>query len=186
MDLRFRRNGDHLYRPVCPTCEACLPVRVDVAAFKPRRDQQRCLGRNRDLAVTWRERGLDDERRALFGRYQHSVHGKPDDDPENLAADGGVPGGELHARDAEGRLLAVSVVDAVGDALSSVYCYYDPDQPRRSLGTFMVLAEIERCRALGRPWLYLGFLVRGCPKMEYKARFRPQEVLENGAWVRYP
>mgnify|MGYP000426787549 CR=1 FL=1 len=99
--------------------------------------------------------------------------------------DGGVPGGELHARDRDGRLIAVSVCDRFADALSSVYCYYDPELSARSLGTFMALAEIGFCHANDLRWWYLGFLVRGSPKMAYKARFCPQEVLEDGVWVRY-
>ncbi|MBA2480564.1 MAG: arginyltransferase [Planctomycetes bacterium] len=187
MDWRFRRSGGHLYMPMCPSCDACRPIRVDVAAFAPRDDQRRCAARNTDLIVTWQERGLDAERAALYRRYQMRIHGKEtEEDPsEFLVADGGVPGGELHARDAEGRLLAVSVCDRIGDALSSVYCYYDPDQSKRSLGTFMGLAEIAHCREHGLRWLYLGFLVHGCAKMEYKARFRPHEVLEHGEWKRY-
>ncbi len=187
MDRRFRRSGGQLYRPMCPGCEACQPVRVDVQAFRPRRDQRRCAARNHDLALSWHPRGLDDERLALFTRYQRAVHERSvDEDTEAfLVADGGVPGGELHARDGSGRLLAVSVCDLLGDALSSVYCYYEPDLRARSLGTFMALGEIAECRSRALRWLYLGFLVRGCAKMEYKARFLPQEVLEAGVWVRH-
>ncbi|MBA3710428.1 MAG: arginyltransferase [Planctomycetes bacterium] len=187
MDWRFRRSGSHLYMPMCPSCDACQPIRVDVAAFAPRADQRRCTTRNADLTVSWMERGLDAERLELYRRYQDRIHHKPvEEDPAAfLVEDGGVPGGELHARDATGRLLAVSVCDRIDDALSSVYCYYDPDQARRSLGTFMCLAEIAHCRSVGLNWLYLGFLVRGCAKMEYKARFAPHDVLENGLWKRY-
>ncbi len=188
MDAGFRRSGGHLYRPMCPGCDGCRPVRVDATAFRPRDDQRRCARRNSDLIVTWQARGLDDERRALFAAYQVAIHGKAvePDGADHLIEDGGVAGGELHARDADGRLLAVSICDRFADALSSVYCYYDPDQPRRALGTFMALAEIDSCRANGLRWWYLGFLVRGSPKMEYKARYRPQEVFEGGRWVRYP
>jgi arginine-tRNA-protein transferase len=188
LDHRFRRSGRLLYMPMCPGCDACQPLRVDVAVFAPRRDQRRCATRNRDLAVTWHPRGLDAERRSLFVRYQRGVHQRErdqDDDPSGfLVADGGIPGGELHARDGDGRLLAVSVCDQVGDALSSVYCYYEPDCPQRGLGTFMVLAEIAHARAHALRWLYLGFLVHGCAKMEYKARYLPNEVLIEGKWVR--
>jgi arginyl-tRNA--protein-N-Asp/Glu arginylyltransferase len=187
MDHRFRRSGNHLYMPMCPGCESCQPLRVDAIAFAPRSDQRRCAKRNHDLVTSWHPRGLDAERGELFARYQRRIHDKPvDDDPASfLVEDGGITGGELHARDGEGRLLAVSICDTLGNALSSVYCYYDPDQTRRGLGTFMALSEIEHCRRVGLAWLYLGFLVRGCTKMEYKARFRPHEVLEQGRWVRY-
>ncbi len=188
MDLRFRRSGEQLYMPRCPECAACQPVRVDVAAFRMRRDQRRCWKHNADLTVTWHPRGIDVERLDLYRAYQGAIHDSPPIEPSSrdfFTADAGVPGGELHARDREGHLLAVSMCDAFGDALSSVYCYYSPDQPDRSLGTFMALAEIEHCRAQNLRWWYLGFLVRGCAKMEYKARFLPQEVLEDGKWVRY-
>lgn len=188
MDHRFRRSGSLVYMPMCPKCDACQPVRVDVPAFRPRRDQRRCAARNRDLTVSWEPRGIDDERQALYARYQRAVHekdGPGDDDAGFLTEDGGVPGGELHARDRDGRLLAVSVCDRFADALSSVYCYYDPDARERALGTFMALAEIGFCRQHGLAWWYIGFLVRGSQKMAYKARFLPQEVLEGGQWVRY-
>jgi leucyl-tRNA---protein transferase len=187
MDHRFRRSGGHLYLPVCPACDACQPIRVDIAAFTPRDDQRRCLKRNHDLTVTWEPRGLDAERADLYRRYQATIHGKPPDEDGGtfLVEDGGVDGGELHARDTGGRLIGVSILDRFEDALSSVYCYYDPGLPRRSLGTFMVLSEIDYCRKHLLGWLYLGFLVRGCAKMEYKARYRPHEVLEKGVWVRY-
>jgi arginyl-tRNA--protein-N-Asp/Glu arginylyltransferase len=187
MDWRFRRSGGHLYMPMCPSCDACKPLRVDIPAFEPRQDQRRCANKNSDLAVSWQARGLDDERLALYQAYQLQIHGKPSSsDPSSfLVEDGGVTGGELHARDGKGRLLAVSVCDQVGDALSSVYCYYLPSEARRALGTFMGLSEIQYGRSQGLRWLYLGFLVQGCRKMEYKARFRPHEVLEDGIWVRH-
>ncbi len=187
MDQRFRRSGGQLYRPMCPGCDACQPLRVDVATFRPRSDQRRAWRRSDDLTVTWHPRGLDAERATLYQRYQEVVHTPTDEPapPEFLIEDGGVPGGELHARDAAGRLLAVSVCDLFNDALSSVYCYYEPDESRRSLGTFMALCELSLCRERGLRWWYLGFLVHGCAKMEYKARYRPHEVLEGGQWVRY-
>ena len=185
MDLRFRRSGDHLYMPMCQDCNACQPIRVAVEGFAPREDQRRCRRRNQDLTVGFTARGMDDERRALYRRYQAEVHDKAEgEDPASfLVEDGGVPGGELHARDASGRLLAVSVVDLIGDALSSVYCYYDPAERRRGLGTFMALAEIEQARRFGLKWLYLGFFVSGCAKMTYKSRFGPWELLVDGRWV---
>jgi arginine-tRNA-protein transferase len=186
MDHRFRRSGCTFYMPACPGCAACQPVRVDVAAFRPRDDQRRCRKRNADLTVSWQARGLDDERRALFVAYQREVHEQSADEDAGrfLVEDAGVPGGEIHARDGAGRLLAVSICDRFDDALSSVYCYWRPDQAWRGLGTFMALAELDYSRREGLDWLYLGFLVEGCSKMEYKARFRPQEVLVDERWCR--
>ncbi len=186
MDLRFRRSGSQVYRPMCVDCEECRPLRVRVADFAPRTDQRRTWRRNQDLVLSWQPRGADAERLGLYRRYQAQVHDRHDEEEPTpfLVSDGGVPGGELHARDAAGRLLAVSVCDRVDDALSSVYCYYDPAQPRRSLGTCMALGELAWAKDQGLTWWYPGFHVAGCGKMAYKARFGPAEILIEGAWTR--
>lgn len=184
MDQRFRRNGELIYTPQCPGCQACTPLRVAVAAFRPRHDQRRCARRNADLAVSWCERGLDDERRGLWSRYQTTIHDDAagDDPTRFLCTDAGIPGGELHARDAAGRLLAVAVCDVLGDAWSSVYCYWEPAERRRGLGTFMALAELAAAAAQGCTWWYPGFWVAACPTMAYKARFGPHQVRVDGHW----
>lgn len=184
MDQRFRRNGTLFYTPQCPDCQACTPLRVDVGAFAPRRDPRRCARRNADLAVTWQQRGLDAERRELWNRYQATIHDNTSgDDPVRfLATEAGIPGGELHARDPAGRLLAVAVCDILGDAWSSVYCYWEPDARERGLGTFMALAEIAAAANHGCQWWYPGFWVEKCPAMAYKARFGPHQVRVDGSW----
>jgi leucyl-tRNA---protein transferase len=185
LDNRFRRNGDMVYTTMCPGCDACLPIRLAVHDFAPRRDQRRIWKRNADLTVTWQPRGCDDERHALWRRYQAAVHHDHDDSPPArfMQDDGGIAGGELHARDPSGRLLAVALCDVVEDAWSSVYCYYDPDCRDRALGTFMALAEIDAAASRGLRWWYPGFWVAGCAKMAYKARFGPAEVLRGGCWT---
>jgi arginine-tRNA-protein transferase len=79
-------------------------------------------------------------------------------------------------------LVGVSVLDECPGGLSSVYMYFDPAHARRSLGTYSVLWEIEHCRRLGKRWYYLGYHVEGSRTMDYKARFRPQQVLVDGCW----
>jgi arginyl-tRNA--protein-N-Asp/Glu arginylyltransferase len=184
LDNRFRRNGGVFYAPMCDGCQACQPIRVAVAGFQPRRDQRRIWRRNADLTYAWQPRGCDDERLALWRRYQAAVH----DDHEVeapirfMTEDGGIAGGELHARDANGRLLGVAICDVAGDALSSVYCYWEPDEKARGLGTALALAEIASAAQQGLRWWYPGFWVAGCAKMAYKARFGPAQVLQDGRW----
>jgi arginine-tRNA-protein transferase len=69
-----------------------------------------------------------------------------------------------------------------GDALSSVYCYWEPDEKARGLGTALALAEIASAAQQGLRWWYPGFWVAGCAKMAYKARFGPAQVLQDGRW----
>jgi arginine-tRNA-protein transferase len=91
---------------------------------------------------------------------------------------------EFSYRDAAGRLLGVGICDVSKLSLSSVYFYYDPEETvRRSLGTFAALVEIETAAGRNIPYYYLGYWVDGCPAMQYKANFRPNEVLcPDGVW----
>jgi len=73
--------------------------------------------------------------------------------------------------------VGAGIVDREPLAFSAVYCYFDPDLEGRSLGVFNVLASIEECRKAGRPFLYLGYYVRECAAMAYKAQYRPFELL---------
>jgi len=83
-----------------------------------------------------------------------------------------------------GDLLAVALTDVLGDGLSMVYSFYEPDAADRSLGTLMILDHISRARRMGLAYVYLGYWVRGSRKMDYKGRFLPQERLAPDGWMR--
>ena len=68
------------------------------------------------------------------------------------------------------------------DGLSSVYTFYDTDQAGACYGTYCILWQVEQCRILGLPYLYLGYWIRESRKMSYKARFRPLEGRIDGVW----
>jgi arginine-tRNA-protein transferase len=82
-----------------------------------------------------------------------------------------------------GTLRIVSLVDRLVDGLSSVYTFFDPEPASASYGTYSILWQIERCRGLGLPYLYLGYWIQESPKMAYKATFKPIEGLVGGRWV---
>jgi arginine-tRNA-protein transferase len=94
-----------------------------------------------------------------------------------------TPDSRLNGRGG-GALLAVALTDILADGLSMVYSFYDPDEAARSLGTYMILDHVERARAMGLPYVYLGYWVEGSAKMDYKARFQPQERLVSYGWER--
>jgi leucyl-tRNA---protein transferase len=90
---------------------------------------------------------------------------------------------EFAYRDAAGKLLGVGLCDVCDESLSTVYFYHDPAESRRGIGTYSALYEIEHARRLGIPYYYLGFWIAACGKMNYKATFRPSEVLHpDGVW----
>ena len=189
LDLGFRRSGNYVYRPACSACQECRPVRVPVADFAPDRGQRRCRARNADLQLAL-EPGLGDEQFALYRRYLQARHpggGMDPDDREAFHAFLSSSWGSAEivaARDGSGRLLAGGVVDRVPHGLSAVYTWFEPDEGRRSLGTFMILTQIERTRALRLPYLYLGYWVPGSATMDYKQGFRPLEMLGPAGWQR--
>jgi leucyl-tRNA---protein transferase len=189
--LGFRRSGGNVYRPRCASCRACTPLRVPVAGFRPNRSQRRCTAGNLDLQWADCEPGYTDERFALFQRYlgrRHAGGGMDASGPdefEHFLRCAWSPTRFLEAR-LDGVLVAVAVTDALADALSAVYTFFDPDHPARGLGTAAVLQQIAWAGASGRAHVYLGFWLEGHPKMDYKARFRPAEVLRDGRWVPLP
>lgn len=184
----FRRAGGHLYRPRCARCRACTPCRVPVAGFEPDRSQRRCMKRNADLDIIESPPGFTEERFALYRRYLHHRHrggGMDDPDIEEFEQFLSAPWSptlflEMRLR---GRLLGVAVTDVCVSGLSAVYTFFDPDESPRSLGTFGILKQIEQARNRGLGYLYLGYWIENHPKMDYKRRYRPLEVLGEEGWV---
>jgi arginine-tRNA-protein transferase len=81
-----------------------------------------------------------------------------------------------------GELVACTLVDLLADGLSMVYSFYDPEQPRRSLGRFMILDHLAQARRTDMAYVYLGYWVRGSAKMDYKVNFQPIEALGPAGW----
>lgn len=188
----FRRSHDIVYRPVCPTCAACVPVRIPVADFTPTRSQRRVMRLNEDLRLDDSPAVATGEQYRLFAAYQASRHGDSDmarmamADFTAMIDEGRADTGLGEARDLAGRLIACMLTDRLGDGYSAVYSFYDAALDRRSLGTFMILHLIERARSAGLPYVYLGYWIAQSRKMAYKARFRPLEALGRDGWYRVP
>lgn len=198
----FRRSQSIAYRPACETCRACISVRVIVDEFRPSRNMRRVLDRNSDIAGEMRAMVPTSEQYSVFRAYLDSRHhdgGMADMtvlDYAMMVEDSHVksrmveyrrrgPDTGINSR-GSGELIAAALTDVLKDGLSMVYSFFDPEQQDRSLGTFMILDHIERARRMGLPYVYLGYWVSGSRKMDYKARFRPQERLTSDGWTRVP
>ena len=68
------------------------------------------------------------------------------------------------------------------DGFAAIYSFFDPDQPKRSLGTEAVLLQIREAKSMGLPFVYLGYWIDGCRKMSYKSLFTPLELFVDGQW----
>ncbi|SDC88193.1 arginyltransferase [Ruegeria marina] len=185
----FRRSQNVLYRPSCADCSACLSARINVEAFVLTKGQKRTLRRNAHLARKATSPWATDEQFDLFRRYLDSRHadgGMADMDVFEFAAmieETPIRSRVIEYTDRKSRALtAVSLTDVLDDGLSMVYSFYDPDQHRNSLGTYMILDHVEIAREAGLPYVYLGYWVPGSPKMGYKSRFSGLEIFRSGAW----
>lgn len=187
--LGFRRSGQHVYRPRCDACRACVTVRVPVAEFAPSRAQRRCQTRNADLALRFRPLAFDEAHYRLYRRYQAARHaggGMDQDDRQQFRSfllQSRVDS-VLAEFSLDGEVVMVALVDKLIDGLSAVYTFFDPDLEKRGLGTLGVLTQIRLAREIGLPYVYLGYWIEACNKMAYKRTYSPLEGLIDGRWER--
>ena len=204
----FRRSGVFTYRPYCDGCRACVPVRLPIAGFQPNRTQRRVWKQHGGLVASVAPLHYDEEHYALYMRYQSARHagGGMDRDsrdqyeqfllqsrinsrlvefrePVDTAGTGAGPLADPAVEPAAlGTLRMISMIDILGDGLSSVYTFFEPDLAHTSYGTYNILWQIEQARSLDLPYVYLGYWIRESEKMAYKANFRPLEGLIDGQW----
>jgi arginine-tRNA-protein transferase len=187
LEAGFRRSGDIVYRPGCPSCSACTPARIDARAFVPNRSQRRCGRINDDIRLSIAT-SLNETHLNLYRSYLRQRH-----------ADGEMSAGSIAEMQQflisewcetlllEGwlnrKLLFVAVTDVVDNGLSALYTFFDPELQRRSLGTYAILQQLQQARQLRLEWLYLGYWIAECRKMAYKTNFSPVQLRNHkGEW----
>ncbi|WP_218310578.1 arginyltransferase [Alteromonas antoniana] len=189
----FRRSGDQVYRPHCPQCDACQSVRVLVNTFTPSRSQKRVIRKNSHLhSVLSYTPGKD-----YYPLYEHYICERHADGsmfpPSRDQFDSFIDCQWkqpvfIEAYD-DDKLIAVAVTDIVDDrvshsGMSALYTFFDPAYSESSIGTWMILQQLQHARTMGIDYLYLGYQVDACPKMAYKTRFLPHERFYHNKWHR--
>lgn len=189
-EIGFRRSGAHIYRPHCQHCSACTPCRVLVNEFTPSRRFRRVLKRNEDLQVSPVNSIAEEPHYRLYEKYINTRHQDGDMFPasreqyRSFLLTCRKDTLFLEIRSPEATLLGVMICDRLLNGLSAVFTFYDPDLEKRSLGTYAILWQILTARRLKLTYLYLGYWIRDCQKMNYKTQFTPLELLCSDGWRR--
>ncbi|MET1253899.1 arginyltransferase [Aliikangiella maris] len=185
----FRRSGEHVYRPNCESCNACISVRVPVKQFKPNKIQQRCLKKSSRFSWKIEPAHFNQQHYQLFDKYISIRHRDGDMYPtsthqykEFLLTDW-LETNYLNFYDLKTQnLIATGVYDQLPDGLSAVYTYFDPDYSKFSLGRLTILKLIEIARQSNLSYVYLGYWIKNSQKMAYKGEYRPLECYINDSW----
>ena len=179
----FRRSGSQVYRPYCQECKSCITTRIEVDQFKPDRSQRRNLKMNQDLRVVLNENGFKSEYVGLYADYLRSRH-------QDTDAEGVKDFLTAHWCDTlfvefydSDELIGVAAIDRLASGLSAVYTFFDPEKGgKRGIGVFALTWQIEHAKSLGLEFVYPGYWIEDCAKMNYKTRYQPLEGLVDGAW----
>lgn len=191
LDMGFRRSGSDIYRPDCSGCRACLSVRIPVDRFTPRRSQRRVWKQFQNhICARIVPAEFNPEHFRLYTAYVNSRH--QDGDMANPSEDDyrkfliapwcNTIFVEFRRDD---RLFSVAVVDRLPQGMSAVYTFFDPEMSYLSPGVMAILWQIDEAKRLGLPWLYLGYWIPGCQKMQYKQGYRPLQVYSEGIWKEF-
>ena len=185
----FRRSYGLCYVPSCPNCQACVSVRVCVESFSLSRQMKKIRRRNEDSHFSVVPNVATAEQYDLFKAYLSVRHAGGEmekmqyEDYRAMIEDSPIETVLLELR-RRGRLIAVMLTDVLDDGFSAVYSFFDPTLKKNSLGTFMILEAIRLAGEQRKPYVYLGYLIRGLANMEYKKRFDPLEYCRDGEWIK--
>jgi len=184
----FRRVENWAYKPVCMSCQACMPIRIDCQNFRSGRNLSRIYKSNQDLTRSVSTKQVNQDHYILFQEYLTNRHEDGQmaamgfQEFTNMIHNSPIETFLVEYRDVTGELIACMMIDVQNDGLSAVYSFFDPLSSSRSLGTFMILDMIALTKELNKRYLYLGFYIAQSRKMAYKARFSPSEVFHHGQW----
>lgn len=191
IDKGFRRSGEHIYRPHCEECQACISVRIPVAEFEPNKQQRRCMKKSNCFQIKTEPAQFNQQHYQLFDKYISLRHRDGDMYPttahqykEFLLTDW-VECNFLNFFDIKNnKLVATAVFDVVNNGVSAVYTYFDPEYSKYSLGRLAILQLIKLAQQHNLDYLYLGYWIKESVKMAYKGEYRPLECFINDHWIK--
>ncbi|GLX80315.1 putative arginyl-tRNA--protein transferase [Thalassotalea insulae] len=187
MSQGFRRSGDQIYRPHCINCHACQSLRILAQQFTPSKSQKRIVKKNSAFSQKINNQ-MQENYYPLYEEYISKVHADGTMYPPNYQQYQSFI--ECHLIEQifietwhREQLISVAVTDILENALSAVYTFYHPDYRSHGLGVYSILTQIEIAKNMGKEFLYLGYHIEGCQKMNYKNKYYPHQILTKNTWL---
>ncbi len=182
----FRRSGEQIYRPQCANCNECQSIRVLARAFTISKSQKRVLSKNDDLQIKISDINKP-EYYLLYEKYVNQVHSDGTMYPASIQQYDGFVNCEWQSpmfleAHLNGELIGVAVTDKLKQGYSALYTFFEPSMSKRSLGIFFILKQIQLTADENLPYVYLGYQVDACKKMNYKRNFYPHERFYDNKW----
>ncbi|MFA7084508.1 MAG: arginyltransferase [Arcobacteraceae bacterium] len=183
----WRRFGQMHFVPECKNCTKCISARIDVNNYKFSKSDRRILNKNKDTALYIQPPSLSLEHLNLYDKYHENMNEKKDwpynpitpSEYQRSYVEGKADFAQEFLYVKDDKLVGVALTDILPNAISSIYCYYDHDYEKYSLGKFSILAQIKVAKELNIPYIYLGYWIKNHFSMGYKEQFSPFEILTN-------
>ncbi|KMT66363.1 arginyltransferase [Catenovulum maritimum] len=188
LNLGFRRSGEQVYRPHCESCQQCISIRIPAAEFSLSRNQKRTAKKCQNFTTRINKKAIPSQYFELYSKYINQRHSDSTMFPpdlaqfENFVSASWLEVGFLEVYD-QNKLISISVIDCLPDSFSAVYTFFDPDYSHYSLGRFAILQMVEFAKITQRNYVYLGYQIDECQKMNYKTEYQPHEKLIAGHWL---
>jgi len=188
INMGFRRAGDRIHKPNCTTCQQCVSLRIPVSEFSPSRSQRRIINKNSTLNIVAVEQPQHEQYYSLYYKYITQRHPETEsmlhvqDTFEEFFFSSWSETFSIEIRLPSNKLICVAICDRIEQGWSAVYTFFDTDYANYSLGTFSILSQIDLVKNQGLDYLYLGYWIKDCDKMNYKTQFKPCEGFINEQW----
>ncbi len=183
----YRRSGTVFYKSICPSCRACIPIRINAQKFKISKSQRRVLRKNLKTQIVADNNVCNEKKFCLMNSYLEKKHDHkkftlPEFEYYYCTSPVKTIDYKYYVNE---NLMGVGIVDFANVNISTVYFYFDLTYKNLSPGVFSILKEIEICQEKGFKYYYLGYFIENHPKMNYKAGYKPYELLIDGKWIEF-
>ncbi len=177
---------------ICPTCNACVPLRVNLDKFFTTKSQDKRIRKLGYDAHIFETAALSDVMLfQMFRKYAELRHAKSSmltmDQKEFSLLTSRTPLcltlTKTFPDAAQPKLYAYALMDTHNAAMSFDYAVYDPAILRDSPGKLLWLEAMRMAKERGIEHVYVGNWAKGSPKLDYKKQHVGLEAFVKDRWI---